>query len=326
MTKRIRIVGLAMSLGLLLLLSTAPVALADGDASFFESELQKIRYNYDYQSSQTGDLTLNQSGQDNMTLADLAQSDLRPLEYKSPGKAFIYSLAVPGLGQLYSGSKWKPLVFLAVEVFGVSQALKYHGNGNDITVEFEQFNRDHWNVPDSIYKINDTNYLAYQAYLMSAYGSLRPDNDTLLEPEGRRGFTHILPNAPTQQYYEMTGKYHQFSWGWDDATLNGENLRDLIEANRVDKALNDYIPYSENRLTYETMRDDANKQYDKGLKMVFVVMGNHLISAFEAFFATKRHNNSLKYDQPFSSIEVKPSLRTYNTWKDTPYVTLSYQF
>ncbi|MDH4034870.1 MAG: DUF5683 domain-containing protein, partial [candidate division Zixibacteria bacterium] len=193
MKTRIRIVGLILSLGLLLLLSTPSVAIAEGETSVFESELQRIRYNYDYEATQTDDVTGTPSGEDNLTLADLSQADLRPPEYKSPGKAFIYSLAVPGLGQYYSGSKWKPLVFLAVEVFGLSQAFKYHGNGEDITAEFEQFNRDHWNHPDSIYTVNGDDYLAYQAYLMSAYGTLSPD--TLKEPDDRHGFTHILPDT-----------------------------------------------------------------------------------------------------------------------------------
>lgn len=321
MTKTIRTVGLTMGLGLLLL-STTPVAFAEGETSFFESELQKIRYNYDYEVAQADDVIGDQSGEDNMTLADLAQADFRPPEYKSPGKAFVYSLVVPGLGQLYSGSKIKPLVFLAVEVFGLTQAFKYHSNGQDLTAKFEEFNRDHWNT--RTHQIDTMDYLDYQAYLMSAYGTLRPD--TLENSEDRRGFTHNLPNTRTQQYYEMTGKYHQFAWGWDDATLNDETLEDLILAGRVDKAIGDFIPYSANRLHYEDLRDNANKEFDKGMKMVFVVMGNHLVSAFEAFFATKRRNHRMKYDQPFSNIDVKPSLRTYNEWKDTPYVTFSYKF
>lgn len=263
-----------------------------------------------------------------MTLADLAQTDVRPPEYKSPGKAFIFSLVVPGLGQYYSGSKWKPLVFLAVEVFGVSQALKYHSDGDELTGEFQAFNRKHWNVDKYPNPGGDDSLSAYEAYLLYAYGTLDPDS---LDSDERIGFTHILPDDLTQQYYEMTGKYNQFSWGWDDARLGevwetGETLEDLILDGRVDIAMNDFIPQSPNRLIYENKRNDANTQYDKGMKMVFVVMGNHLISAFEAFFATKRHNNRLKYDQDFSNIDVKPSIRSYNDWKDTPYVTLSYKF
>ena len=329
MKTRTRIVGLTMSLGLLLLLSATPVALAENGASIFESELQNIRYNYDYRGSQTDDVIGDPSGEDDLTLADLAQADFRPPEYKSPGRAFVYSLAVPGLGQLYSGSKIKPLLFLAVEVFGISQALKYHNSGDDMTADFEQFNRDHWNHPDSIYSVGGTDYQAYQAYLVSAYGSLRPDLDSLLTPEDRRGFTHVLPDTRTQQYYEMTGKYNQFAWGWDDARLNetGDNLSDLIQSGGVQRAITDETtPHSDNRIIYEGMRDDANREFDKGRKMVFVVMGNHLVSAFEAFFATKRHNNQMKYDQTFSNVYVKPSFRSYNQWKDTPYMTLSYKF
>ena len=35
---------------------------------------------------------------------------------KSPGRAFFYSLAVPGLGQYYYGSKVKPLLLLSAQV------------------------------------------------------------------------------------------------------------------------------------------------------------------------------------------------------------------
>jgi len=327
MFKKMRLVGFLAGLGILSTCWIVGSVRADVGQSFFDRELQKVRYSLSYEGVESNE-GLSVDAEDDITLADLAQVDVRPPEYKSPGRAFLYSLAVPGLGQYYSGSKLKPLLFLAIEVFGLSQAFKYHGNGDDITAEFQQFNQDHWNHPDSLYPIGDVDYQAYQAYLMSAYGTLRPDilADSLGDSDLRRGFTHILPNERNQQYYEMTGKYHQFSWGWDDATLNDQNLTELIAINDVYIAAGDNIPHSANRLIYEDMRDDANQEYDKGMKMVFVVMGNHLISAFEAFFATKRHNHGLKYNQPFSNVDVKPSLRSYSSWKDTPYVTFSYKF
>ncbi len=321
MFKKMRLVGFLAGLGILSTCWMVGSARADVGQSLFDRELQKVRYSLSNEGVESNE-GLSVDAEDDITLADLAQVDVRPPEYKSPGRAFLYSLAVPGLGQYYSGSKLKPLLFLAVEVFGLSQAFKYHGNGDDITAEFEKFNRDHWNVDGVTYTIGDEDYQAYQAYLMSAYGTLRPD--TLEDSEMRRGFTHILPNERDQQYYEMTGKYNQFSWGWDDATLEDQNLRESI--NNMYVAAGEYIPHSANRLIYEDMRDDANQEYDKGMKMVFVVMGNHLISAFEAFFATKRHNHGLKYNQPFSNVDVKPSLRSYSSWKDTPYVTFSYKF
>jgi len=329
MFKRIRIVGLLAGLGLLSASAVADSGGGDESPSLLGRELQKLRYDFSYQVLQSNDgLTADQ--EDELTLTDLARSDVRPPEYKSPARAFLYSLAVPGLGQLYSGSKIKPVAFLALEVFGLSQAFKYHGNGDDITAEFQAFNRAHWNRADIIYTVGDEEYLAYQAYLMSAYGTLRPDllADSLNDSDLRRGFTHILPSERNQQYYEMTGKYNQFAWGWDDAELDGQNLRYYLEVDPdgVPKAIGLDVPHSANRLTYEDMRNDANTEYDRAMKYVFVVMGNHLISAFEAFFATKRHNNRLKYNQPFSGIDVKPSIRSYSSWKDTPYLTFSYKF
>lgn len=41
-------------------------------------------------------------------------------------------------------------------------------------------------------------------------------------------FTHNLPTEKTQQYYEMVGKYHQFSCGWSDYDGYERNLSDEI--------------------------------------------------------------------------------------------------
>ena len=76
---------------------------------------------------------------------------------------------------------------------------KCHGDGNDITDRYEAFNRTYWHDD------------RYATYLFWNYGVT--DDDLINSAET----THHLPDTRTQQYYEMTGKYDQFAWGWDDA-------------------------------------------------------------------------------------------------------------
>jgi len=232
----------------------------------------------------------------------------RPKSYKSPAKAFLLSLAVPGLGQLYYGSKIKPVLFVGAEVTTWVLYFKWHNEGDDITAEFEAFNRAHW--------IRDR---YEEQYLFYVYGVT---SDTEV-PTSATEVTHNLPDTRTQQYYEMTGKYDQFAWGWDDAVFDGEVLGPGVQAITGPET----TPYSANRLYYETRRDDANNSYDKATRMVIVACANRLISAFEALFTTKSINKEARrYSDEFGRVKLDTKLKSFNTWRDTPYVTLTYKF
>ncbi|MEA3296284.1 MAG: hypothetical protein U9R56_00285, partial [candidate division Zixibacteria bacterium] len=274
MSAKLRMVTFLTVFVTLSVLSASKVSAAELKQSRFDNELQKIRYemvnraNFAEQYYAAGD--------DDVALSDLAQAEAPPPDYKSPVRAFLYSLAVPGLGQYYYGSRIKPLLFVAVEVVGWMQALKYHGEGNDITDEFQAFNDEHWSK------------VVYYEYLREGYdGTTRPDtveNDDWPWDEYTKGFTHVLPDDENQQYYEMTGKYNQFAWGWDDAKgkendYNWEQYRAAYPGFEVRILDSMTTPNSSNRVLYENMRDDANQKYSKSMKFVFVLMANHLISS-----------------------------------------------
>src|SRR3990172_6382426 len=125
------------------------------DISAFDMELQRVKYNYAYSS-------LNGSSgawdiDDSAIVSSETEQDKSP-GYKSPGKAFLLSMAVPGLGQYYYGSKMKAAAFLGIEATAWIFNVNWHNKGEELTAEFEQFNRDHW-VQDH-----------YEDYLEDAYG------------------------------------------------------------------------------------------------------------------------------------------------------------
>jgi hypothetical protein len=301
-------VNKSVLLAFFLLIFPSPALMAvSPEVSLFERELGKVRYNVAYAASLSGGVgpafdETDESGSNSME--DKGK--------KSPAKAFLLSLAVPGLGQYYYGSKIKPIAFIGVEATAWIMHIKWRNEGEDLTSEFEQFNRDHW--------IQNN----YEDYLEIVYGYRDDDSISAME------VSHNLPDTRTQQYYEMTGKYDQFAWGWDDAELNGLTHADFDTSatSTFPQAITgpSTRPYSARRLTYETMRDDANKKYDKADKMIMVALANRVVSALEAFISAKSINNKVKKAGEFSNWKIKPSLKSYNSKRDTPYIKVTYKF
>jgi len=273
------------------------------DQSSFNLENQKIRYDIALALNSDESLDIDQSAGDNSR-----GSYDKP---RSPAKAFFLSLVVPGMGQFYNGSKFKSVGFLGAEVTAWVFYSKWHGEADDMTDEFERFNREHWSEVD------------YQTFLLWTYGY---DDDELINA---KEMSHHLPDTRTQQYYEMTGKYDQFSWGWDDANLDGDTLYSFSSEDPPPPVnVDENIPYTAHRLQYEQMRKDTDGRYKRARRMIFVSMANRLISAFEALIAAKKHNNQIddQVGSILSRVRMKASLKSYSAKQDTPFVTFTYKF
>lgn len=264
-----------------------------------EKQLQQVQFEQSVTSQlRSGMLTTDILGGDSVNSV---------YKRKSPGKAFLMSLALPGLGQFYYGSRTKPWLFLGVEIAAWGLYGKWHQDGDEATAIYEQFAHDHWSKDK------------YTDYLSQIYGVT--DDEDVDAPE----VTHHLPDDPVQQYYEMIGKYDQFSWGWDDAWLDSAGVR--VYDPWVAVTGSSTAPNSVNRDTYETMRDDANRKYDRATRMIFVSMANRLFSAFEAFFVTKaRNRNAEARTSEFSRVSVRAALLSYNESQDTPFVKFTVRF
>lgn len=264
-----------------------------------EQKIQQVQF----EQSVTGQL---RSG---MISTSVLAADSSRSEYhrKSPAKAFLLSLAVPGLGQYYYGSRIKPFVFLGVEIASWGLYAKWHSDGNSATHAFEAFANAHWHEAD------------YTAYLNKVYGVTDDEDASGSE------VTHHLPDTKVQQYYEMIGKYDQFSWGWDDAWIDSMGV--TVYDPWVAVTGPGSTPHSANRDKYELMREDANSKFDKATRMIFVSMANRLISAFEAYLTVKSRNKK-QNDQAieYSRINVEAQLLSYNESHDTPFVKLSLRF
>lgn len=228
---------------------------------------------------------------------------------RSPTKAFLMSLLVPGLGQAYNKAYYKAGAFAGIEIAAWLFNRNLDSQGDDLMAEFEQYNRDYW---------SRGRYAEYEANF-----------DILLYA------SHHLPETNTQQYYEMTGKYDQFSWGWDDATLGGDSLHTLIGLDSLREAArrDNTVPSSPRRDLYETMRFNSNQKYKSARRAASVALVNHIIAGLEAFFDARRHNRRVsRATDGFSAggiipgWHVKAELKSFRASNDTPFMQLSLKF
>ncbi len=183
---------------------------------------------------------------------------------KNIGRALMFSLVLPGTGQLYAGPWWRALPWLAIEAAGWGVFATYNKKGSDKTDEFEDFADVHF---------SRTRYLAAEDSIKGLNNDQLPDN-----------FTHTLPPTNTQQYYEMIGKYLlQFGYGWDDATGDDPNGPTLF-----------FDGTTANFFYYSDMRGEANDLLNTANIGMEVVLVNHIISALEAAFLVRQHNKRIE--------------------------------
>jgi hypothetical protein len=201
-------------------------------------------------------------------------TDVYGFKGKSLKRAFLYSLIIPGSGELYAGSKIKAALFFGLDVTFWALYFNYHGKGKDKEGEYETFADAHWYEEE------------YTQWLIDSLG-ITSDTATYWDPVKQEWtyLSHHLPDSRTQQYYEMIGKYEQFSAGWDDWDLI--NLESL------------------NRDFYLNLRRDSNDLLNKAKYSAMFSLANHILSAFDAAISVKRYN---KKGERFSQIYFKMRL------------------
>jgi len=201
-------------------------------------------------------------------------TDVYGFKGKSLKRAFLYSLILPGSGELYAGSKIKAAVFFGLDVTFWALYFNYHGKGKNKEDEYQAYADVHWSEAE------------YTQWLIDSLG-ITSDTARYWDPEKQEWtyLSHHLPDKKTQQYYEMIGKYEQFSAGWDDW---------------------DWLTrYSANRNLYLDWRRQSNDMLNNAKYFAMFSLANHILSAFDAAVSVKKYN---KKGERFSQIQLKMRL------------------
>lgn len=222
---------------------------------------------------------------------------------KKPFLAGLMSLAIPGLGEFYSESYIKAGIFAALEISAIVVGLTYDKKGDDQTDFFQNHADKYWSV---------VKYAEWLNIHRSAGITINPDAN--LPPWERvnwselnaaeSGFSHKLPHHGDQQYYELIGKYPQYSSGWSQFDNNNPNYNDVPSQ----------------LVEYAAMRGKANDYYNVATKAVIAIYINHFLSALDAVWSAIQYNHNLNF-----SVRVKEEKIGYTSIL-TPELKLRYSF
>lgn len=209
---------------------------------------------------------------------------------KSPLLAGVLSAAIPGAGEIYSGEYLKAAIFLVVEAGLITTALVYDSKANNKTDEFQKYADQNWNVVTYAEWLNEFTITETDKKItINPNESLQPwqrvNWQQLNEAERNanqalgKGFSHTLPPYGDQQYFELIGKYRQYSVGWSD----------------YDKALygSNWDVATVNMDFYSGMRGDANDFFNVSSKAVIGLYINHIVSALDAVWSAVQFNKDL---------------------------------
>jgi hypothetical protein len=206
---------------------------------------------------------------------------------KSPFLAGVLSLIIPGAGEIYTGEYLKAAVFIALEAGLVTAGLIYDKKGDDKTTEFQNYADQNWDVVKYADWIvdntqqeigidkNTQGLLPWERVNWQQLNNAERNAGSILGG----GFSHTLPPHGDQQYFEMIGKYRQYSPGWNDYNTleNGSNWN-LTTANM---------------LFYAGERGKANDYYNTASAFVIGIYINHFLSALDGVWSAINYNDNL---------------------------------
>jgi len=207
------------------------------------------------------------------------RGDIYEYSTRSPFKAFIFSLAVTGAGQYYTGSKIKAGSFLAVDVLLWSGYLIYHSKGASKERDYKAYADQHYIASDYFWWWDQLTQAQQDSFSHRIYQ----------DAEGSPIKSH--------EYYENIGKYDQFQVGWDDVGLNHPPPEQF---------------YSAHRDAYLAMRKKSNDYFSNATTLAMVSIANHIVSAFDAAIGARRFNKGAKqYSMQFETRNINGQLAPF---------------
>ena len=184
------------------------------------------------------------------SIAMAAEQNITPT--KSPNEAFLYSLAIPGMGQIYTGAK-HGYIYTAAEVALLTTYFLLRNNAVNTHDDYQDIVR--------------------QNVIFIGPGSF--ENWDLIEDFEHatqyENWNHVYDSEQTRN---RTGK-----WYWKDLDPTLKDEKDsTIEFD------------SKHRLEAYDLRQKANDTFQTARTIIGLVILNHVVSAVEARITTKRWN------------------------------------
>ncbi|MDZ7331967.1 MAG: hypothetical protein ONB31_08305 [candidate division KSB1 bacterium] len=194
--------------------------------------------------------------------------------YKLPKRALFFSALIPGTGELYAKSYIKAGVFFLAEVAAWTVYGSYTQKGKNQEKKYQEYADAHW----------DPN--VWQQWKQNYANSLDDAHASTME----KYLSGDKMATTKQQYYEMIGKYPAFYVGWDFARYyENQSFFNTISMDSLEAIQQNSSDIGK----YMDMRDKSNQLFRIARTATNYVIVNHILSAIDAAWTAKRHNNKL---------------------------------
>ena len=225
-------------------------------------------------------------------------------QYRSPQKALLYSLLLPGLGQAYNKNYWRTGLYAAIEAGMITGAIYFKRDANKIRKDAE-------NLTDSDF---DKNKLEEFYKEITEYGYKKfPENteDTANSINvgyyifGTGGiFSDDSVKFAYQKYMELfdedfygnTGNFYAVQ-GWSDAFFTDYDIDTAGAPPYVTVNGNRGFGISQKQNRFNSLVNKSGIQGRRSSAFVVGMFANHIASAMDAFLSTIIHNRKLLRDE-----------------------------
>ncbi len=215
----------------------------------------------------------------------------------------LYSLLVPGTGEIALGYPKRGVALVALEVTAWVGYFYYHDEGLDGRAEFEAFADAHWDYDRWIVDHVALESEPIQNRTFERLETIGPSW------QGWPGY-HSWADKETEKlnYYETIGKYDWFISGWEDW--------DPV-AKPHDTAV---------RTAYRSLRQESNSDLDTAEQFVYLSIATRVFSLVETVFLAKKSGRAQSEQEGTDRSERTYSFTTRSTGMTSGEVAFVYRF
>lgn len=242
--------------------------------------------------------------------------------HEKPGWRFASSMILPGSGQAANRNWFRAGLYTTLEVVSIYLIIDYRDRGIKGERHYEQFADNNWSVVQyAEWLIEYHDFHSIQNPFISQLRSLLEGVNASFDPAkewsqvnlnvlrnverntpymttdqlNAFNFSHVLPAYGSQQYYELIAKYYQYQAGWRDYSSFHDQLghtnglfseRFLIDRNGLYASPFFY--------TGVEMSRQFNSDFRRSRIFTQLLILNHFISAFDAYFTLSLKQNRLQ--------------------------------
>jgi len=240
-----------------------------------------------------------------------------------PALAMLSSAIIPGAGQAANGKWGRAAAYFLVDVASILYYIDRNNTAKRNERAYEQYANQNWSVlaygqwlveysranglengyniagglEEQVFGKNPTwgnTPLDWDEELLPVLRNVESQTRFFYLDRVASEFSHDVQDYGSQQYYELMSKYYQFQPGWRDfyegTDGNGGWTND---PNHLFRYSWDVNMLTLNFIEGRDRADEFNNNYRQAGNILKLIMVNHIVSAFDAYFTVKLKNSRI---------------------------------